>query len=82
MQYGNRLKAQAVYLNSYQLLPLARICELFGDFYNHSPSESSILNGNSALVEAIEPTLEAIQAQIKRADTVHCDESGCVLKAS
>ncbi|MDQ7036612.1 MAG: hypothetical protein Q9P01_17810 [Anaerolineae bacterium] len=40
------------------------------------------MNGNSALVEAIEPTLEAIQAQIKRADTVHCDESGCVLKAS
>ncbi|MDQ7036101.1 MAG: IS66 family transposase zinc-finger binding domain-containing protein [Anaerolineae bacterium] len=31
VQYGNRLKAQAVYLNSYQLLPLARICELFGD---------------------------------------------------
>ncbi|MDQ7033957.1 MAG: transposase, partial [Anaerolineae bacterium] len=75
VQYGNRPKAQAVYLNSYQLLPLARICELFGDFYNHSPSESLILNGNSALVEAIEPTLEAIQAQIKRADTVHCDES-------
>ncbi|MDQ7036315.1 MAG: hypothetical protein Q9P01_16235 [Anaerolineae bacterium] len=62
VQYGNRPKAQAVYLNSYQLLPLARICELFGDFYNHSPSESPILNGNSALVEAIEPTLEAIQA--------------------
>ncbi|MDQ7035237.1 MAG: hypothetical protein Q9P01_10495 [Anaerolineae bacterium] len=32
---------------------MARICELFGDFYNHSPSESLILNGNSALVEAI-----------------------------
>ena len=76
VQYGNRLKAQAVYLNSYQLLPLARICELFADFYNHSPSESLILNGNSALAEAIEPTLEAIQAQIKKADTVHCDESG------
>ncbi|MDQ7025361.1 MAG: IS66 family transposase [Anaerolineae bacterium] len=76
VQYGNRLKAQALYLNTYQLIPLARICELFGDFYAHSPSESLILNGNRALAEAIEPTLEAIQAQIKQADTVHCDESG------
>jgi len=76
VQYGNRLKAQAIYLNTYQLLPLARICELFADFYNHKPSESLILKGNRALVEAIDPTLEAIQAQIKEADIVHCDESG------
>lgn len=33
VQYGNRLKAQAVYLNNYQLMPLARIRELFGDLY-------------------------------------------------
>lgn len=76
VQYGNRLRAQAVYLNSYQLLPLARICELFGDFYSHRPSESQILNANQALHEAIEPALEAIQAQVKQADVVHCDESG------
>lgn len=76
VQYGNRLKAQAVYLNSYQLLPLARISELFADFYNHSPSESLILNSNRALVEAIKPALDAIQAQVKASDTVHCDESG------
>lgn len=76
VQYGSRLKAQAIYLNSYQLLPLARICELFADFYNHSPSESLILNSNQVLSEAISPTLEAIQAQIKASDTVHCDESG------
>jgi transposase len=32
VQYGPRLKAQASYLNNYQLLPLARTCELLGDF--------------------------------------------------
>ncbi|MDQ7036504.1 MAG: hypothetical protein Q9P01_17230 [Anaerolineae bacterium] len=56
---------------------------LFGDFYNHSPSESSDFECKwqfSALVEAIEPTLEAIQAQIKRADTRIVTESGCVLE--
>jgi len=31
VQYGSRLRAQAVYLNSYQLLPLARVCELLGE---------------------------------------------------
>ena len=33
VQYGARLKAQAVYLNTYQLLPLARMRDLFADFY-------------------------------------------------
>jgi len=81
VQYGNRLTAQAIYLNTYQLLPLARICDLFADFYNHSPSESLILNGNRVLSKAIVPSLEAIQVQLKRADTVHCDESGIRVEA-
>lgn len=49
VQYGNRLKAQAVYLNSYQLLPLARVCEVFGDFYGHTPSAALVLNATEAL---------------------------------
>jgi transposase len=76
VQYGARLKAQAVYLNSYQLLPLARICELFGDWYGHVPSEALILNANRAVVEQIQPSLEAIQTQLIASDVVHCDESG------
>jgi transposase len=76
VQYGLRLQAQAVYLNSYQLLPLARICELFGDLYGHAPSEAFVLKASHSLVEEIEPALRAIQAQVKQADVVHCDESG------
>lgn len=76
VQYGARLKAQAVYLNTYQLLPLARICELFGDFYHHIPSQAFILSANSTLAWQIEPTLEAIQAELLRTNVAHCDESG------
>jgi transposase len=76
VQYGARLKAQAVYLNTYQLLPLARIGELFGDFYGQTPSEALILNANQALAEQIHPTLEAIQAHLIAAEVVQCDESG------
>ena len=42
VQYGPRLKAQASYLNNYQLLPIARTCEVLGDFYGHQPSTAFI----------------------------------------
>jgi len=76
VQYGSRLKAQAVYLNNYQLIPLARIRELFGDLYGHAPSEAFVLSANTVLHKAIEPTLNQIEAQLKQAHVVHCDESG------
>jgi transposase len=76
VQYGARLKAQAVYLNVYQLLPWARICELFGDFYGHQPSQSLILSATTMLAAQIAPTLEAIQTELIQAEVVHCDESG------
>jgi transposase len=76
VQYGPRITAQAVYLNSYQLLPLARLCELFNDFYGHAPSEAFILQATANLVEQTRPTVEAIKAQLKAAAVVHFDESG------
>lgn len=76
VQYGSRLKAQAVYLNIYQLLPWARIGELFNDFYGHQPSQTFILSANTVLEAHIAPTLEAIQSQLINEDVVHCDESG------
>ena len=38
-QYGLRVKALAVYLSNYQMLPLARLCELFADLTGQAPSE-------------------------------------------
>jgi len=76
VQYGPRLKAQAVYLNNYQLLPLARTCEVFDDFYGHSPSEAFILDANEILVEQTEATLERIKQALIDAGVAHFDESG------
>lgn len=76
VQYGRRIKAQATYLNTYQLIPLARTCELLGDFYNHSPAQALILDANAATTVQIEPSLQAIQQHLIRADLVHFDESG------
>lgn len=81
-QYGSRLKAQAVYLNNYQLIPLARTCEVFEDFYGHSPSEASIVAANSTFVEQAEPTLDMIEEQLIAADVLHADESGVRVEGS
>lgn len=76
VQYGPRLKAQATYLNNYQLLPLARTCELIGDFYGHTPTEAFVLEANAVLVEQVEASLKAIQEQLVAAKVAHFDESG------
>jgi transposase len=76
VQYGPRLKAKAAYLNTYQLIPLARTCELIGDFYNHKPAEALVLNANDAVSAEIEPSLQAVQRQLLASDVVHFDESG------
>jgi transposase len=75
-QYGLRIKAQAAYLNNYQLIPLARTCELLEDFYGHAPAEALILDANAAVGDQIEPSLEAIQQQLIASPVVHFDESG------
>jgi transposase len=76
VQYGVRLKAQASYLNSYQLLPLTRTCELLEDFYGHRPSEAFVLTATTELAAQIEPSLTVIKQHLIKADVVHFDESG------
>jgi transposase len=75
-QYGSRIKAQAAYLNNYQLIPWARTCELLGDFYGHTPAEALVLKSNTDVVNSIEPSLEATKRQLIDADVVNFDESG------
>lgn len=76
MQYGWRLKAQATYLNNYQLLPGGRSCELLGDFYGHTPAEALIQEANTAAVVQVTPSLKSIQHHLQRAEVGHFDESG------
>jgi len=76
VQYGTRIKAQAVYLNTYQLLPLARIGELFADFYGHAPSAALILGALQQTQRQIQPALDAIEALLLQSNVVHNDETG------
>jgi transposase len=76
VQYGSHIKAQASYLNNYQLIPWARTCELLGDFYGHTPAVALVQEANAALVESIGPSLDASKEQLIESDVVHFDESG------
>jgi transposase len=82
VQYGPRIKAQVSYLNNYQLIPWVRTCELLGDFYRHTPAEALVLESNTAVVDSIEPSLDATCQQLIASDVVHFDESGLRVEGS
>jgi transposase len=76
VQYGPHLQAQASYLNTYQLIPWARTCELLGDFYGHRPAQAIVLTSNTTMVEGIAPSVDTIKQQLIAAEVAHFDESG------
>ena len=76
VQYGPRIKAQASYLNTYQMIPVARTCELLEDFYGHAPSWDLVRQANEAVAAGSAPALVAIETRLRQAKVVHCDESG------
>lgn len=76
VQYGPRLKAQAVYLNQYQLIPWARTCEALGDLYDHQPAEAFLQEALQACHQQIEPAVAAIKETLKTEPVAHFDESG------
>lgn len=75
-QYGERIKAQASYLNVYQLLPMARTSELLGDFYGHAPAPALVIEANRAVQSGTQPAINAIRTQLIEEDVTHHDESG------
>lgn len=76
VQYGSRLKGQASYLNTYQLIPMERVCELLGDFYGQRPSPALVESANEAVEQGSNPALAEIQRQLTQAQVAHFDESG------
>ena len=76
VQYGPRLKAQAVYLNQYQLIPWARTCEALGDLYDHQPAEAFLQESLQSCHEQIQPSLAEVKEMLKTKAVAHFDETG------
>jgi len=75
-QYGTRLKAIAVYLRQYQLLPYNRTRELFRDLFSIDLSEGTLTNITNICSDLLQQPLEQIQKQLEQSKVVHFDETG------
>lgn len=77
VQYGERIKAQMVYFNQYQFVPLGRTAEILEDLYGQSVSEGTIVEACNQTAEEVEPVVEAIREELKKgAEPAHFDETG------
>jgi transposase len=76
VQYGERLKALAVYLKDYQLLPYERQRELFEDGYGHRLSVASLLKAEQDCSAGLTEPLKAIHQRLLTAPVVGFDETG------
>jgi transposase len=77
VQYGPALKAQAVYFNQYQFIPLERTGEMFAALYGHAVGEGTLVAATQELAEAVQPAKAQVKAQWSAAEPVgHFDESG------
>jgi len=77
VQYGPRLKAQAVYFNQNHHIPLERTQEILADLYSHAPGEATIIAACQETEAQVAPVNAAVKAHlIETAEPVHCDETG------
>jgi transposase len=76
VQYGPGIKALAVYLNQYQLLPWERAGELMADLFGQAPGEGSLATFLSTGFARLEPIEAAIREAIRAAPVAQMDETG------
>jgi len=76
VQYGHQIKAHAVYLSQYQLLPYKRIQEYFADQLNIPLSEGSLYNFNAQAFSKLDRFDKISKDQLAQADIAHADETG------
>jgi len=76
VQYGPRLKAIAVYLRQYQLLPYNRTRELFRDLFSIDLSEGTLTNITDTCSELLKQPIDQILKQIEQSSVVNFDETG------
>ncbi len=76
IQYGTKLKAHAVYMSQFQLIPYERIQDHFRDQVNLALSAGTLYNFNAQAHEMLE-TFDALAADtLAGSPLMHADETG------
>ncbi len=76
VQYGPHVRALGVYLHQYQLVPLARTCELLEDLYDCHISEATLLSWVQQVATGVEATVAQIAEWLRVSRLQHADETG------
>ncbi len=76
IQYGASVKAIAVYMNQYQLVPYKRVSEYFRDQGNLPLSAGSLFNFNKEAFKLLESFEILAREKLRDACVLHNDETG------
>jgi len=75
-QYGEGIKAHAVYMSQFQLIPYNRIQDYFVDQLQIPISEGSIFNFNQEAYQLLADFENQAKAELAASEIVHADETG------
>jgi transposase len=75
-QYGNSVKAHAVYMSVYQMIPCERVSEHFSDQLNLPISPGSVCNFKEEAYTLLEKAEAWTREQLKREKALNLDETG------
>ncbi len=73
---GPSVKAHAIYLSQYQLLPYECIKEYFGDQFGLPLSAGSLVNFNREMHQKLNPWEKNIRKHLFNSAVLHADETG------
>jgi transposase len=76
VQYGNGIKAHAVYLSYFQLLPYKRIEDYFRDQLQIPISSGTICNFNQDAAKRLVPFETWLTGALRKSPVLHADETG------
>ena len=76
VQYGSRIKAMSVYMNTYGMLSYDRLQDFFYDCFEIEIGDGTLVGANEKCYENLKPTEEQIKNQLRTSPVNHHDETG------
>lgn len=75
-QYGNQVKANAVYMSMYQLIPYERVKTHFSEMFDLPLSAGTLFNFNLDAYNRLSPFIQLAKQQLSlRENVIHADET-------